>query len=105
MTKSSQEEEDSNWDTSSFTNLPGRLLRRDVAVRPGLVGSLLVLLARPTGLGCCEEDGGACLSRLDLRAVGVGGSEAARGHVTGLGSGGRPKTGTGGGSVRARLRS
>ena len=81
MTKSSQEEEDSNWDTSSFTNLPRPIMSRagQLLSRPGLVGSLLVLLARPTGLGCCEEDEGACLSRLDLRAVGAGGSEAARG--------------------------
>ena len=36
---------DSNWDTRSVTNLPRQSLRTEVAVRPGLVELLLVLLA------------------------------------------------------------
>ena len=73
-----------------------------VAVFPVLVELGLVLLARPTGLGCCELEGGACLSRADVRVEDASGSDAVCWKVAGLGCGAPPSAGTHG-SVRARL--
>ena len=96
MTKFSQEEADSNLETSSVANAPRQSLRMAVAVGPCLVELVLVLLARPTGLGCCKLDGGACLSRADLRVEGVSGSAAVCWNVTGLGNSVPPRAGGGG---------
>ena len=100
--KSSQEEADSNLEMSSVTNVPRRSLWTVVAGGPFLVDLVLVLLARLTGLGCCELVGGACLTQVDLRSVGGSGRVAECWNVTGLGRGAPPSAGTRG-SVCARL--